>query len=143
MNRRHLLHTIVVAFAILGAASCPQSLSPETTAVDGRPSTLDKIRKSKKVIAGWAPYAPYASKGVESGKVEGFYVELFERAMQEGGIEVEWVETTWGTMIADLHAGRFQVMAAPVFRTVQRALEVSFSRPIDFFGYSAIVKAND
>jgi len=61
----------------------------------------------------------------------------------EAKYKVDWVETTWGNMIADLKTGRFQVMAAPVFRTIPRATEVAFTRPIDYFGLSAIARVND
>ncbi|MCI0624465.1 MAG: ABC transporter substrate-binding protein [Acidobacteria bacterium] len=104
---------------------------------------MREIKAAKKVVAGWAPYAPYCFKNPKSGALEGFYIDLFSRFTQEAGLSIVWVETTWGTMISDLKAGKFQVMAAPVFRTIPRSLEVAFTRSIDFFGYSAIAKVGD
>ena len=61
----------------------------------------------------------------------------------EAGFKVNWVETTWGTMISDLKSGRFEVMVSPVFRTIPRAEQVAFVRPIDYFGISAIARIDD
>lgn len=106
-------------------------------------STLVQVRSTKKVKAGWAPYPPYCSINLSTGKVEGFYVDLFEAIAGEVGWKVTWVESTWGTMISDLKAGKFHVMAGPIFRTIGRATEVAFTVPIDYYGLSAIVRTGD
>jgi ABC-type amino acid transport substrate-binding protein len=131
-----ILWSLAAIIALACNGQKPASAPPE-------PNALQQIKRDRKVRAGWAPYAPYASRDPASGKVQGFYIDLFNRVAEEAKLEVEWVETTWPTMIADLGAGKFQVMAAPVFRTIPRSLEVAFSRPIDYFGYSAIVRAGD
>ncbi len=135
---------IAVLFAAL---SCQQPSGsqdhPGATTSPPPASILATVRTQHKIIAGWAPYAPYASKDTATGKVQGYYIDLFNRAAEEGGLQVEWVETTWSTMIADMHANKFQVMAAPVFRTVPRALEVGFTKPMDYFGNSAIVRSGE
>jgi ABC-type amino acid transport substrate-binding protein len=106
-------------------------------------SDLGAVKRDKKIVAGWAPYPPYSQKNPTNGKIEGFYISLFQSVADEAGIKVEFVETTWTTVISDLKSGRFQVMAAPVFRTIPRALEVDFTRPVDYFGLSAIVRNGD
>jgi ABC-type amino acid transport substrate-binding protein len=104
---------------------------------------LEYIKQNKRIRAGWAPYPPYSERDPKTGKVEGFYIELFQTVGNEAGIQVDFVETTWTNMIADLKTSKFDVMAAPVFRTIPRSLEVSFTRPIDYFGLSAVVRSNE
>ncbi|MEJ0061455.1 MAG: ABC transporter substrate-binding protein [Terricaulis sp.] len=128
----------VVAACVLGAASC----SPQAQQ-SARTSALEQIRATHTIVAGWAPYAPYAYIDPATRQPNGFYIELFERMASEAGLQVRWVETTWGNMVPDLETGRFQVMAAPTFRTIPRAMEVGFTRPIDRFGLSAMVRSND
>lgn len=106
-------------------------------------TTFDEIKRSGRIVAGWAPYAPYASVNLDTKQPEGFYIDLFNRMASEAGLEVTWVESTWSTMVADLEASKFQVFAAPVFETIPRAKEVAFTRPIDYFGLSAVVKPDD
>jgi len=103
----------------------------------------DFIDKMASDLGAKNPYAPYAYLDPHTRKPSGLYLELFERVASEAGLKVEWVETTWGTMVADQQTGRFQVMAAPVFRTIPRALAVTFTRPISDFGLSAVVRSDD
>lgn len=109
------------------------------------PNKLQHIVQRGKLVAGWAPYAPYASANIKEpgGRPEGYYIDLFERVASEAGLKVTWVETTWTTMISDLKADKFDVMAAPVFRTIPRSMEVAFTGSIDYFGLSAVVRAGD
>jgi ABC-type amino acid transport substrate-binding protein len=123
---------------LFAAASCTPS---QQTA--GSLSQLATIRQEHAIRVGWAPYAPYSSLDPATKKPQGFYIDLVADMARESGLKVEWVETTWGTMISDLKAQKFQFMGSPVFRTIPRALEVAFTRPIDFFGYSAIVRKGD
>jgi ABC-type amino acid transport substrate-binding protein len=132
----------IAALVFAGACGQPQSKDAaiQSAAAD---NILTRVRTEKTVLAGWAPYAPYSSRDTKTGKVTGYYIDLFERMAEEGGLKIQWVETTWGTMISDLKLGKFEVMASPVFRTVPRALEAEFTRPIDYFGYSAVVRKGD
>lgn len=130
--------SLALLVLLLGAAACSR---PEQA---GRSlPQLSLIRQGHAIRVGWAPYAPYSSLDPASKKPQGFYIDLVEAMAGESGLKVEWVETTWGTMISDLKANKFQFMGSPVFRTIPRALEVAFTRPIDFFGYSAIVRRGD
>ncbi len=138
-SRIKLILIVFVALVAASSLSCGNNPGQIST----RTSEFETAIKNKKIVAGWAPYAPYASMNLQTKQPEGFYIELFNRMAKEAGIEVTWVETTWPNMIADLKSGRFQVMAAPVFRTIPRAEEVAFTRSIDYFGLSAVVRVND
>lgn len=129
---------ILLVLSLLALIGCTQG-QPSS----GSKSEMETIRETRVIRAGWGPYAPYSSLDPATKKPQGFYIDLFESAARESGLKVEWVETTWGTMISDLKANKFQVMASPVFRTIPRAFEVAFSRPIDYFGYSAITRAGE
>jgi ABC-type amino acid transport substrate-binding protein len=107
----------------------------EVTKID----SLARLKASRVIQAGWVPYAPYTSMDPVAGRPVGFYVDIFERMASEAGFKVQWIETTWATMIPDLKAQKFSVMASPIFKTIPRAQEVAFTRTIDRFGLSAII----
>jgi ABC-type amino acid transport substrate-binding protein len=130
----------MIAATLLATIVCASCSSPQTGQTA---SALEKIQQAKTIRAGWAPYPPYAERDPATGQVQGFYIDLFRRVGTESGLKIEFIETTWTTMIADLKTGKFDVMAAPVFRTIPRALEVSFTRPIDYFGLSAMVRSGE
>src|SRR6185436_14562977 len=91
------LTTLIVAIVCLVVSCRPAEISKTSGE-----TTFARIKAEKKILAGWAPYAPYASMNLQTKQPEGFYLELFKRMASEGGFEIEWVETTWGTMISDL-----------------------------------------
>lgn len=143
MTPNKSIKTLCVLLGLcLTLGSCGPNQQSSSSAT---PSTLERVASRKTVMAGWAPYAPYATANLQvpGGQPQGYYIELFERLASEAGFDVVWVETTWTTMISDLKVGKFDVMAAPVFRTIPRATAVAFTNAIDYFGLSAVVRADD
>lgn len=139
MRRTITLSLITIIVLWLGAFCFACNGNGTQTNSAAGASEMETILTNKRIVAGWAPYPPYAQVNLQTKQPEGFYIELFNRMAKEAGLEITWVETTWSTMIADMKTGRFQVMAAPVFRTIPRAEEVAFTRSIDYFGLSAVV----
>lgn len=118
---------------------------------DGNPSagtteasTLQRITDSKTLRVGYEGYPPYTIKDPATGQLSGFSVDLAEYIAREAGWKVEWVQTSPDTKIPDLQAGKFDVMTEPIFRTIPRATQVTFSRPYAYFGDAAgIVRKGD
>lgn len=143
MSKLRLYQNITSALTAGALLFCSVSCQPSQRSDRSEQTTLAKIKADKKIIAGWAPYAPYASMNLQTKQPEGFYIDLFKKMASESELEIVWVETTWATMISDIKANRFQVMAAPVFRTIPRAKEIAFTRSIDYFGLSAVVRKDE
>jgi polar amino acid transport system substrate-binding protein len=141
MSNRILRLASVLTIALLALTGC--DLTGGGNQATAHHDSLAEIQRTHTIIAGWAPYPPYSFLDPHTRKPSGLYLELFERVASEAGLKVQWIETTWGTMVADQQTGRFQVMAAPVFRTIPRALAVTFTRPISDFGLSAVVRSDN
>lgn len=139
-NRLAMLALLISIAAMIAAIMLPRSTEKQAPVIE---SSFLTIRTKGTIIAGWAPYPPFSSVNASTKNPEGYYIDLFNKIAEEAGFKVEWVETTWGTMVSDLHANRFQVMAAPVFRTIPRAKEVWFSNTISYFGLSAVVRKDE
>lgn len=78
---------------------------------------------------GFAIEAPYAYLA-EDGRVTGESIEIARRvAAILGYDEPEWVLTDFGSLVPELREGRFDVVAAGLFVTPERARQVAFSRP--------------
>jgi polar amino acid transport system substrate-binding protein len=83
---------------------------------------LTRARASGVVRAGYAVEAPYAF--VVDGAVTGVSSETAKLIAARLDLRIEWVQTDFGSLIGELNAGRFDVIAAP-----DRALRVAFSEP--------------
>lgn len=95
----------------------------------GRDRSLDDLRRDGVIHVGYAVVAPYAF--VAPGAIiTGESPEVARVIVGRLGIpHVEWVQTEFGSLIDGLEARRFDVVAAGMFITVERAARVSFSDP--------------
>lgn len=137
---KNRLAFLILVFA-LSLAGCNGGGSSNTSST---PSTLSRVRAQGSIKVGFAGYPPYLEKDPNSGAMSGYSVELAKKIFEPANLKIEWVETTWDTMVQDVNAGKFDVMVEPIFTTIPRALQVSFTRPYSYFGYGvAIVRVSD
>ena len=123
---------------LLSLAKNPQGLK------DTNKSSLTNIQQSKVMKIGYEGYPPYTIKDPASGKLSGYSVDMAEYIAKQAGWKVEWIQTSPDTKIPDLVAGRYEVMVEPIFRTIPRSTQVTFTRPYGYFGYAVgVVRKGD
>jgi polar amino acid transport system substrate-binding protein len=92
-------------------------------------SSLQNLRDRGFIRIGYALEAPYAFLDT-NGDVTGESPELAKRVVSQLGIpNIEWVQTDFDNLIPELIEGRFDVIAAGMFITPERAEIVAFSEP--------------
>lgn len=85
--------------------------------------------REKGLRIGYAVEAPYAWVTPE-GLVSGESPSLARLVASRLDIDrIEWIQTRFDALIPDLRAGRFDVIAAGMFITAERAKRVAFSEP--------------
>ena len=90
---------------------------------DSRHVSLERLR------IGYAVEAPYAFLG-EGGDVTGESPALAKLIAARIGVDrLDWVQTSFDMLLTDLELNRFDVVAAGMFVTPERAARVAFSRP--------------
>jgi chorismate mutase-like protein len=105
------------------AASQPLSAAPP---LEGQAS-WQQIRDRGVLRVGLpGDYAPYALGGTEDP--QGVDVALAREIAATLGLGVEFVQTSWGSLLADARAGRFDIAAGGISITPERSLEQRFSR---------------
>jgi polar amino acid transport system substrate-binding protein len=92
-------------------------------------SSLQNLRERGFIRIGYAVEAPYAFLD-SNGDVTGESPELAKRVVSQLGIpNIEWIQTDFDNLIPELIEGRFDVIAAGMFITAERAEIVAFSEP--------------
>lgn len=103
-----------------------------TTAVLSRPAAaeddLDVIRDRGVVKVAVSMGPPNASKDLASGTWSGPHITLYRRVFEPMGVDVEFVETPWGSMVPGLQSGAVDIALLVV--SPARALAVDYSDPI-------------
>lgn len=127
----------LVAGVILVACG---STSQQQVATRG--SLLEQIKEKGVLKVGTeGAYAPYSYHD-ESGKLVGYDVEVAERVAEKLGVQADFIETEWDSMIAGLDAGRFDTIANQVGVTDERQEKYDFSTPYTYI-YGALITLKD
>lgn len=146
-RRRFLLAASVVGTGgLLAACDAARSAAPPaqatpTTASRTTSPVIDKIGQSRKLRVGWAVWSPYFIKD-PSGKVTGIAPRIIEQMAAELNATPEWVEDSWGTVIAGLNADKFDLSLAldPI---LPRALAAGFSNSYGTISTNLMIRKAD
>jgi polar amino acid transport system substrate-binding protein len=141
MTRR--MFRIFVLVVLLAVLSVVWGCNQGGQVAQKKESVLDKVKREKVLKVGYVKYPPYVIHDPKTGKLSGLYIDLIEQVANQMNAKIEYHETNWGNMIVDINAQKYDIQAAPIFRTIPRAMEVAFTRPIDYFGNGAVVKKGD
>lgn len=119
---RHLGHVAVIAAAGLALGACGSSslsgsgatgtgtVSSASAQVDLTAKLPDKIKTAKKIVVGTdASYAPSEFLAADGKTVQGFDVDLFTAVAQKLGVTVEFVPSSFDSIIAGVSTGKYDV----------------------------------
>ena len=93
-------------------------------------SRLYDVTKSKKLrVCQFPLYYSISFRNPKTGEIEGIDADLAKELAKELDAKLEIVETSFGTFIADLQAGKCEIGMFGVGATLKRAQAVEFSKP--------------
>ncbi|WP_247894407.1 transporter substrate-binding domain-containing protein [Azospirillum sp. B510] len=139
IQRRGALGAIMLTGAGAGASLVAAASGP--AAAQQPADTLQQVRNRGELRIGAPPGEPWFFKDQRSGEWKGIGWGAGVALAEELGVKPVAVETTWGTAVAGLQAGQFDVLFA-MDATPQRALAVDF--PVQpMFYYALGVLARD
>ena len=100
---------------------------------------LERIQASQVLRIGMTgDYAPFTLE--RDGELTGADVQMGEALAKSLGAQAHFVSTSWGTMMRDYRAGRFDVALGGVSITPERARLAAFSVPYHRGGKTPIVR---
>jgi len=107
-------------------------------------SKLDAILARGTVRVGLpGDYRPFALLDKTTGHFDGLDVDMAERLGHALGTKVELVPTTWGGLLADLAADKFDLAMGGISVTLERQKTAFFSVPLVRTGKAAIARCTD
>ena len=100
---------------------------------------LDRITETKVLRVGTpGDYRPFAMKEAEG--FSGHDIDLVEAMAKELGAKIEFVQTSWPTLLADLAADRFDIAVGGITRNVARLRVAEMLPGYAPFGKVALVR---
>ena len=86
-------------------------------------------------------YKPFTH--LKDGKYEGYDIEVAKLLAEELGVKVEFVPTTWKTLLPDLNEGKYDIAMGGITRTIKRQIEAQMSDPYLVFGKCYLVRKGE
>ncbi len=106
-------------------------------------SRLDQILATGTIRVGTTgDYAPF-SFAEDGDEPTGIDIDLARDLAAGLGVEVEFIETSWPTLVEDLVAGKYDIAMSGVSRTLERARIGFFSPPYHVGGKTPITRCAD
>lgn len=139
MNTRRFWISSATALILFSACSCTRT-NPASGGANI--SVVDKIRSTKRLRAAYVVYPPFVGKS-GAGAPTGYFIDLMAQIAEAGGFTVEYEEAKWGTMVAGLESGRYDIVVSGIFPTISRSFSASFPEPVMYVGLSGVVPIGD
>ena len=106
--------------------------------------TLDRVRRTGQIDACYVVFPPDVMKDPKTGILSGEGHDILNLIAEKMNAKVNWHETSYGNMIADVQSGRCDVLPQTIFANIPRAASIAFTEPPNvYFGESALVRKND
>ncbi len=136
-----LLGLTLAATAALAGCGSSGTTSESTTAASSD-SLWESIQSSGKIVVGTeTAYSPYAYRDTD-GNLTGFDVEVAEAIYGKMGLEIEWMDTGWDSLIASLDANKCDVVMDQIAITEERQEKYIFSEPYTYT-YGGLLTTKD
>jgi polar amino acid transport system substrate-binding protein len=119
------------AFALIATLSAPAMAD----------QLADIKAKGKIVAATEMHFAPFDI--LNDGKYEGICKDLFDEVAKELGVQAEYLDLPWQSILPGLEAKKFDIVNAPVTITAERVKRYSFTLPMGNATVAIVKKAGD
>jgi cyclohexadienyl dehydratase len=108
------------------------------------PDRLQTILTSGVLRVGTTMDTPvFSMRDPASGKPVGLDIDVLETLVPALGVKIEYVKMTFGSMLADLAADKFDVAMSGMGRTLDRARIATFSKPYMRYGKLMMIRSAD
>src|SRR5260370_1448351 len=111
------------------AALAVALVAPSAAGAQALQSRLFEVTKSKKLrVCQFPLYYSISFRNPKTGEIEGIDADLSKELAKELGAELEIVESSFGTFIADLQANKCEIGMFGVGASLKRAHAAEFSK---------------
>lgn len=141
MSQKNYIATTLAIIALV-IAIWAITKSPTTT-TEKVETTFDKVLKTNELTICYATWPPSVIKDPNTGELSGFLIEAIKMIAADAGLQLEYVESTWGGFSADISTGKCDAGIAGFYPLINRSTAVSFTRPFYYAGNNGVVKAGD
>ena len=140
--------TLTAALAGCGSSASSAAASSDTAAAASTADTaaeteLDKVKAAGKLVVGVEGTYPPFTYHDDNGELTGLDIELGKALADKLGVEVEFQEAAWDSLLIGIDTERFDTVINSVSITDERAEKYDFSDPYYYEARRVVVRADD
>lgn len=139
--------TLTAALAGCGSSASSAAASSDTaaasTADTAAETELDKVKAAGKLVVGVEGTYPPFTYHDDNGELTGLDIELGKALADKLGVEVEFQEAAWDSLLIGIDTERFDTVINSVSITDERAEKYDFSDPYYYEARHVVVRADD
>ncbi len=91
----------------------------------------------------YPPFSSHRTEEDEAGDWSGVDIDLAQDLARSLGVQIDWVQTSWPTLMDDLHSGRYDIGMSGISINLRRQQTAYFSRPYHRGGKTAVARCTD
>lgn len=139
--------TLTAVLAGCGSSASSTAASSDTatasTADTADETELDKVKAAGKLVVGVEGTYPPFTYHDDNGELTGLDIELGKALADKLGVEVEFQEAAWDSLLIGIDTERFDTVINSVSITDERAEKYDFSDPYYYEARHVVVRADD
>ena len=143
--------TLTAALAGCGSSASSAAASTDAASTDTATSTaetsgeneLDKIKAAGKLVIGVEGTYPPFTYHDDNGELTGLDVELGKAVAEKLGVEAEFQEAAWDSLLIGIDTERFDTVINSVSITDERKEKYDFSDPYYYESRRVVVRSDD
>ena len=139
--------TLTAALAGCGSSASSTAASSDiaaaSTADTADETELDKVKAAGKLVVGVEGTYPPFTYHDDNGELTGLDIELGKALADKLGVEVEFQEAAWDSLLIGIDTERFDTVINSVSITDERAEKYDFSDPYYYEARRVVVRADD
>lgn len=139
--------TLTAALVGCGSSASSAAASSDTaaasTADTADETELDKVKAAGKLVVGVEGTYPPFTYHDDNGELTGLDIELGKALADKLGVEVEFQEAAWDSLLIGIDTERFDTVINSVSITDERAEKYDFSDPYYYEARRVVVRADD
>ena len=139
--------TLTAALAGCGSSASSAAASSDTaaasTADTADETELDKVKAAGKLVVGVEGTYPPFTYHDDTRELTGLDIELGKALADKLGVEVEFQEAAWDSLLIGIDTERFDTVINSVSITDERAEKYDFSDPYYYEARRVVVRADD
>ena len=143
--------TLTAALAGCGSSASSAAASTDAASTDTAASTaetsgeneLDKVKAAGKLVIGVEGTYPPFTYHDDNGELTGLDVELGKAVAEKLGVEAEFQEAAWDSLLIGIDTERFDTVINSVSITDERKEKYDFSDPYYYESRRVVVRSDD